>query len=251
MTAVKTLSGILGVPQAERLQANIYRKAASPTLDRLDDPERALRFIRTNLRGSYLFGRILVPSYGSSVLAALTGLPPADDKLGVLISLILEVVKGEIANSNVFDRPGECHSHYYDAREAYEAAGGNMEEVSTFERLTQQAGIHCGLELSPLWSPGSKAYAYAMIECSKNPLATFILMCANEELAPKVYRRVLASLSRLPRFDKFRHFIERHVQFDETGHGPVTLEWLDYFLAHAQVTPNVRAATDLVLRAYN
>jgi len=253
MGSSKTLQNILGMPQGVALQAAIMRKAASPSLDGLDDHERALRFIRSNLRGSYLFARFLVPSYAGAVFSSLTKFPPIDDELGPLISSIVDVVRGELTNNNVFERSGECHAHYHDALEAYEAAYGDMPqlEIDDFHRLESERGIHYALDHSSLWSPGSRAYARSLRACCRQPLATFILMSVNEELAPKIYDRVLASLSRHPRFDKFRHFIERHVQFDATGHGPVTLEWLECFISMARVGPmEVQTATELVLKAF-
>ncbi len=245
----KNLAEILRVPQGKLLEDRILQKAASPSLDNLWDPDRALRLIRSNVRGSYLFGRFLVPSYTEHVFGSLWRFPPVDDSLGPLISSIVEVVRGELLNNNVYERPGECHSHYHDALEAYREAGGDMEEINNFLSLNEKVGIRMALQTSPLWSPGSFSYAMHLIDCCRWQLQTFILMAVNEELAPRVYARILKSLSREPRFDKFRQFIERHVEFDSTGHGPVTLEWLDYFIKAANISDNqIEIASAAVLR---
>lgn len=231
--SAKSLSSILRVPEAERLQQAIAAKGASATLEGLRDPDKALRFIRSNLRGSYLFARFAVPAYAEAVFSVLSDFPPIDDAMGAMLTRILEAVKGELLNNNIFGREGECHSHYHDAREAYEAAGGEMVEVAAFEQEAARVGFMGAMATSSFWSPAAKWYANALLQVTGDPLACFILMPANEELAPRVYK---AALSRLPdegRFDKFRQFFARHVELDEGDHGPAALEWLELYIAQA------------------
>lgn len=236
----KTLFDILDVPEAVGLAASIAKKGESARLDGLSHPAEALRFIRSTLRGSYLFARLAVPSYAAAAFAVLREFPPVDDRMGAMFARILEAVKGELLNNNIYDRPGECHSHYHDAREAYAAAGGDMEEVAAFERLAAEEGFVPAIEKSSFWSPGSRSYARAMLACCDDPLALFILMPANEELTPKVYARALASLPRTPRFAKFRQFFSRHVELDEGDHGPAALDWLDLYVRHAKPSRDER-----------
>lgn len=244
----KTLSGILNIPEAEALQRAIAAKAASPTLEGLRDPAKALRFIRSNLRGSYLFARFAVPSYASAVFGALWDFPPVDDAMGVMLGRILDAVKGELMNNNIYGRDGECHSHYHDAREAYEAAGGDMDEVAAFERDALWDGIHDAARRSPFWSDGARKYAYALTGLCNFPLSLFILMPANEELAPRVYASALAHLPEEGRFAKFRQFFSRHVELDEGDHGPAALDWLEMYLRLAEPPlADVRASTSAVL----
>lgn len=229
----KSLYDILGVPSALKLQEAVAAKGASPTLDGLRDPEKALRFIRSNLRGSYLFARFAVPSYAAAAFSVLPEFPPVDDAMGTMLDRILEAVKGELMNNNIFGRAGERHSHYYDAREAYEAAGGDMAEVAAFERDAAKLGFGRAASESPFWSPKSLAYAQALLRCCDDPIALFVLMPANEELAPRVYSAALARLPAEGRFDKFRQFFSRHVELDQGDHGPAALDWLEMYVRRA------------------
>jgi hypothetical protein len=245
----KTLSEILRVPEAERLQQAIVAKGASATLEGLRDPDKALRFIRSNLRGSYLFARFAVPAYAEAMFAVLPDFPPVDDAMGAMLTRILDAVKGELLNNNIFGRTGECHSHYHDAREAYEAAGGDMAEVQAFERDAARIGFAAAMATSSFWSPAARRYADALLQVAGDPLACFILMPANEQLAPRVYKAALANLPDEGRFAKFRTFFSRHVELDEGDHGPAALEWLDLYLKEAAPgRDQIAASTRRVLR---
>ncbi len=241
---IKTLVGILGIPEAIELQALIVEKGRSAILDRLGEPDQAARFLRTNLRSAYLFARLAVPSYLAQVLQSQVLFPPVDDARGPLIVGLIEAVKGELLNNNIFGRPGECHAHYHDAFEAYEAAIGDVEAVRAFDRLEGEIGFLKAIERSAWWSVGSMRHAKRMIACCQDPLALFIMMPANEDLAPRVYARALGSLPDEPRYAKMRTFLSRHVELDEGDHGPVTLEWLDWYMKNARPSEaSVREAT--------
>jgi hypothetical protein len=231
--SAKSLYGILGVPSALKLQEALVAKGASPTLDGLRDPAKALRFIRSNLRGSYLFARFAVPSYAAAAFSVLPEFSPVDDAMGRMLDRIVEAVKGELMNNNIYGREGERHSHYHDAREAYEAAGGDMAEVAAFERDAERLGFGRAAQSSPFWSPASRKYAQALLRCCEDPVALFILMPANEELAPRVYAAALARLPGDGRFAKFRQFFSRHVELDEGDHGPAALDWLEMYVRRA------------------
>lgn len=248
--AQKSLVQILKTPEAGRLEAIIAAKGDSPVLDGLGDPEKALRFARVNLRGAYLFGRFAVPSYAAAVFASLTGFHPPDDGVGRLLARLMEAVEGELFNNNIFGRAGERHSHYHDALEAYVQASGDAAAADGMRKL-EGPSFEAAVRASPLWSPGSARYARNLQRCCKDVLTLFILMPANEELAPKVYARVLASLSSEGRFDGLRRFLERHVALDEGDHGPVTLEWLELYLRKARPSPaRLKEATESVIALF-
>lgn len=248
----KTLARILNTTEAAKLQEIIVAKGNSPVLDELDDPEKATRFARVNLRGSYLFARFAVPAFASSVFGSLVRFPPVDDTLGKLVLHLTQAVMGEICNNLIFLRPDECHSHYYDALEAYQAAGGDMAAVTIFTEMVPRFGLDKAMAMSGMWSPGSRRYASNLLECCQDPLAMFILMPANEELAPRVYARALDKLSREKRFDKFRQFLDRHVELDESDHGPITLEWLETYIEKAGPKPAaIKTATEKVLAYFS
>ncbi len=247
----KTLFGILNVPEAAALQETIRIKGDSPSLDGLDDPAKAMRFLRTSLCGSYLFARFAVPSYAAAVFSSLTDLHPADDEVGSMLSRLTEAVRGELFNNNIFGRAGECHAHHNDMREAYEAAGGDLSPWRSSLDLQRTNDLEAAMEQCPLWTPGSMRYARNLMACCKDPLALFIMMPANEELAPRVYARSLASLPRGGRFDKFRRFLETHVALDEGDHGPAFLDWLEMYLKKKDIAlVRVRESTQKVLTLF-
>lgn len=247
-TERKTLSDVLGSIEGVQLEAAVAAKGANPYLDRLGEPDAALRFLRAGVRSSYLFARYAVPSYAAHVFASLRDFPPVDDETGLLLGKIMEAVQGELFTDNIFGRPGERHSHHRDMLEAYAAAGGDMAEVEEFFRNDRAIGFFPAIRRSSLWSEGSIRYARRLLACREDRLATFILMPANEELAPTVYARALTSLCPEERFDKFRTFLERHVSLDNDDHGPAVLDWLDLYLRKAQPsTADVRIAAQKAL----
>jgi hypothetical protein len=242
-TQRKTLSGVLGIIEGRQLEQAVAAKGASPYLDRLGDPDAAMRFLRAGVRSSYLFARYAVPSYAACAFASLRDFPPVDDETGLLLAKIMEMVQGELFTDNIFGRAGECHSHHRDLLEAYAAAGGDMAEVEEFFRNDGTLGFFAAIRKSSLWSDGSIQYARNLLACREDALASFILMPANEELAPRVYERAFASLCREERFDKFRTFLERHVSLDTDEHGPAALDWLDLYLRKKQPsTSDLRTA---------
>jgi hypothetical protein len=178
--------------------------------------------------------------------------PPIDNELGKLVKLVTESVLGEICNNLIFLRPDDCHSHYHDALEAYLNAGGDYDEVTDFTEMVLSIGFDKAVKRSPLWSAGSIRYAQALFTCCMDPLAMFILMPANEALAPAVYTRALASLTREPRFGMFRLFLERHVELDRSSHGPIALEWLETYLNMARPELSlVASATEKVITYFS
>ena len=137
----RTLSQILNNPYGYDLQRLITGKKDHPSLRLLGDPAKAMRFMTTNLRGSYFFARYIAPLYGAGVLASLTELPPIGEELGEIVRTILSVIEGELCNNNIFDRSSECHSHFRDALEAYAAADGDMMGIQEFFDLVDANGV--------------------------------------------------------------------------------------------------------------
>lgn len=245
----KTLASVLKTIEGSQIHKAVLAKGESPFLDTLDNPEHAMKFLRTSLCGSRLFAQHAVPAFAAAVFGSLRDFPPVDDTMGPVIERIVETVRGEVYNNNIFQRQGECHAHYHDMLEAYAAAGGDMDEVAEFARIERSYGFFQAVKQSPLWSNNAERYAIAMYRCCEDPLAMFILMPANEEMAPRVYERALKSLCREPRFDKFRTFLERHVAIDTDDHGPVVLDWLDLYLRRKRLEVfEVRKSAQRALR---
>ena len=248
----KTLVTILKDPAAVTLQEVIVAKGEASLLNELGDPVKAMSFLRTTLRGSYLFGRYAVPAYAAAVYESLTKFHPVDDEVGPLLEKISEAVRGELFNNNVFGRPGECHSHFHDALQSYADAGGEMAPVKEFLKLTPRSDVEAAMRHCKLWSPGSIRFAQMMMSCCEDPLTLFILMPANEEITPRIYKRTLATLCKEKRFDTFRHFLKRHDDLDEDEHGPVVLDWLDLYIKRAApCAAHIRTATGKVLALFS
>lgn len=234
-----TLTQVLNNTAAYELEHVIAQKQTSPVLESLCDPEKAMRFLRTNLCASYLFEKYSMPTYASKVFYSLTQMRPADDTLGKILSGIAGMIQGELFNNNVYQRPGECHSHYYDMLEAYTSAGGSIEEMNTFTNLEKRVGFLEATKQSSLWTAGSKTYARTVFECYEDTLALFILLPVTEQITPSVYPRALKYLSADSRFDKFRIFLQRHVELDNDEHGPSTLQWLNAYIQEMQPSADV------------
>ncbi len=247
----KTLGQILRVPEALALEEAIRARGDNPFLDELHDREKAMYFLRSSLCGSYLFARFTVPSYVAAVFSSLTEFHPADDEVGTILLRLMEAVSGELFNNNIFQRPGECHAHYNDMREAYEAAGGDPGPWQIFLERERVLGLEVAMAECPIWTENSVRYARHVLACRDDPLALFILLPANEEFAPRLYARSLASLQSGGPFDKLRRFLEAHVALDQDDHGPAFLDWLDVYLRRTAIPPErVADATSKVLRLF-
>ena len=254
MDVEKRFVEVLGVPAAGRLIEVIKTRSTHPKLDALGDPERAMRFMQSNLCGSYVFARLVVPAYAGHVFASLSDWHPADNAVGLVLQEITEVVRGELFNNNIFGRAGECHSHFHDAYEAFEAAADAelLAQWKLFADLAEDHALFSLISRSGFWSQSARLFARNAITVSKNPLTVFILMTANEMLTPKLYARAAASLCRESRFDKFRQFLETHVDLDGDDHGPVTLDWLEMYLSRdREALKSVEWATECVVKIFS
>lgn len=238
-------------PDVVHLDKIVAAKIASPRLAQLSDPQRAQAFLTTNLCGSYLFSRYIVPSFGVAVLSSLKYLPPLDDTNGPLIKRLLGSIEGEICNNNVFQRPGACHAHYRDVREAYTTAGNALDDVERFETAVETHGIEIAMRNSVLWSPGARRYAEMTLNICEDPLKLFFHLAMTEIMTPPIYRRALEHLPRIDEFRLFRTFLERHVALDEGEHGPAAFEWLAVALKLKPVTERrLQNALSAILRLH-
>lgn len=247
-----SLYDVLGIPEAKQLDEALASKGKSPVLLNLGLPENTERFMRASLRGSYLFGREVVPSYAAHVFASLRTQTPPGEEIGHVIRGITGMCIGELCTNNVYRRPGECHSHFHDMLEAYKEAGCNVDEFQTFLTAAAGRGTLSGIqENSELWSTGSKKYAEKLLAVCADPLASFILMPCNEILTTIIYPVAIAHMTNESRFDKFRHFLEVHVELDGDDHGCVALEWLALYKEKAKVSQEELAtATKKVLALF-
>ena len=231
MNTKLTLPSVLKCPEANRLEMALVNKAGSPKLRALDTPENTLAFMKACLRGSYLFGRHLVPSYTSHAFAWLTGRHPTNNDVGRTLRRMFELCIGELCTNNIYNRPNECHAHFHDLQEACIDAGLEMDGFDYFFDMATGTGTMEAIERCPsVWSPGSARYAGQLLICCDDPLATFIVMVCNELLTTIIYPVALEHLCKEERFNKFRRFLEVHVQLDGDDHGYAALEWLELYL---------------------
>ena len=224
------LAKILGTRNAQELERVIEEGWQTPVIKRLQEPEIALKVMSTGVRSSYLFVKHIIPLYAAHVFQTLSTLAPVDDKLGPILAGITGAVQGELYNNNIYGRPKECHSHYLDMVEAFEYAGGDVSSVCEFEKASN--GITEEAQGRKIWTKEPTAYAHHdTIVLLKNPLSTFILVPAIEEMTPRLFESISRNLSPEARFDKYRQFLDRHVEIDRSEHSSVTTDWLEYFLS--------------------
>lgn len=225
---------------AVQLSDYIRNKQYNKTIQDLSTDRNAFSFFRKTLRGSYLFARIVIPSFGAHVFKTLTRMPPLDDEMGKNVATIMDVIREEICNSNIYERDGECHSHFLDLLEAYKSADGEMTELEAFFDLDKKlSNLSEAIELSSFWTQGSKDYASELIECCRDPLVLFMIIPVTELMVPVIFKKALETLSPDPRFDKFRKFLNKHIALDGDDHGPAVLNWLDTYIKRTNKHPNV------------
>lgn len=231
-----TLLRLLKSDEAKRLEAALASKGESPVLTGLGTPENTMRFMRACMRGSYLFGRHVVPTYVAHAFSTLTNYAPANDTIGQALRGLVDMCVGELSTNNIYNRRGECHAHFNDLREAYAEAGCDTEEFTAFMDKAEQYGTQVAIVKSPgLWSDKSSQFAFDLLECCADPLASFILMPCNEMLTTIIYPVAIKHLCAEARFAKFRRFLEVHIELDGNDHGIVALEWLDLYLKETKV----------------
>lgn len=247
-----SLYEVLQVEEARKLDQVLASKKDSPIILGLEPADNTLRFMRACLRGSYLFGREVVPNYLANVFQSLSNHAPADDQTGRMLKGLTEMCIGELSTNNIYGRPGESHSHFHDLREAFTEAGGNVEEFQKFMDAAEAHGTLAAIkECSTLWSAGSQKYAEKLMACCRDPLASFILMPCNEILSTVIYPVAIEHMSEDARFDKFRRFLDVHVQLDGDNHGCVALEWLAHHVKKENVSQEaIVAATKKVMALY-
>lgn len=247
-----SLYEVLQIEEARQLDAVLASKGESQILLKLGSADNTMRFMRACLRGSYLFGREVVPNYLANVFKSLTQHAPAGDDAGPILRGLTEMCIGEISTNNIYGRAGESHAHFHDLYEAYKEAGGNVEEFKKFLDLADDRGTLAAIKESPgLWSEGAKKYAEKLLSVCADPLASSILMPCNEILSTVIYPVALTHMSNEARFAKFRQFLDVHVQLDGDNHGCVALEWLAHHIGGAKISAeDLAVATKKVLALY-
>lgn len=231
-------SDILKTSNALELDLLVEDAQQAPILARLCEPEIALKVMRSGLWASLLFTQQTIPSYAMHVFQTLTILPPVDDELGPILAGVAGVLKGELYTNNIYGNAKECHSHYQDLVAAYLAAGGSINDVEEVARRSQD-----------IYNDKRSEYGKRLLQLLKNPLATFILVPAIEKSTPKFFETVAQNLSRESRFDKYRQFVEKHIELDREEHSSVTMDWLAYICSKKQPTsgPEATRAIDQVI----
>jgi hypothetical protein len=231
-------SDILHTSNALELDLLVEDDKQAVILTRMSEPEIALKIMRSGLWASWLFTQQTIPAYASHVFKTLTTLPPVDDELGCILAGVAGVLKGELYTNNIYGNAKECHCHYQDLVAAYLSAGGKTEDVEEVLRRSQNiAGDRRG------------DYGKKLLTLLQSPLATFILVPAIEKSTPKFFETVAHNLCRDSRFDKYRQFVEKHIELDRGEHSSVTMDWLAYICSKKCPTsgPEVTQALDQVI----
>lgn len=203
--------------KAKELDTLLEDENQPTILTKLNEPETVLKVMRSGLWYSYLFNRFTIPMFASHVFQSLIYFPPVNDENGPLLAGVAGAIKGELFNNNIYGG-NRCHSHYIDMAEAYNTASGDIEYLKELPEKIEAADK----------KTIRGAYAVDLIELLKNPIATFILVPAIEKGTPKFFETVSKNLSKESRFDKYRQFVDRHIELDRGEHSSVTMDWLAY-----------------------
>ena len=208
-------------PEATEIERLMGNWANVPLLSAVGDEEAARKLAEITLVHTNLFGILTLPSYAAHMFWAHRKFPPTNDEQGRLMKSNLEVVAGELCTNNIFQRDGESHSHYFDMQEAYFALRGDPCPTGT---LT--------------WSDSMFDYEKYLRRTTEDPLATFMISLVSEETIGESYKTILANLSPDQKYNAWRTFMKRHIELDEAEHGPITTEWLNYYIESARPSSN-------------
>lgn len=248
---IMKLYDVLKIDEAKKLDLALESKGLSPILYNLGDPEVALTFMKACLRGSYLFGRHVVPTYVSHAFTSLTRRSPVKDDVGKTLKKLVDMCVGELCTNNIYEREGECHSHFNDLYEAYAFAGGDLKEFDSFMGLAEDHRYHRHAEGTlaaihkshAVWGTRSAQFATKLLDLCDDPFASFIIMPCNETLTTVIYPVAIKHLSREDRFSKFKKFLEVHIDLDGNDHGYIAIEWLESYLALTNPAKEIKVAT--------
>jgi len=226
---------ILNVTNATALDNLVEDTSQAEILSRMGDPNVALKVMCSGLWYSYMFNQYTIPTFAFHVFKSLTSLPPVNDELGGLLAGVMVAIKGELFNNNIFGNAKECHSHYLDMLDAYLSAGGDSD---TDKQITRQEST----------KESSKQYSHHLKKLLSDPLSTFILIPAIDKNTPQFFETVVKHLCKEQRFDKYRQFVNRHIELDRGEHSSVTMGWLTYIMkCQPPATPDIIKAVDNVI----
>lgn len=215
----------------ETIKQDCKKWETLPLFQQEDKEEIAQRYIRTYLCHSYLLNRFIFPSLGWHLFDHLLRNPPLNDVKGPIVKHAMHTLIGELCNNNVYQRSGECHSHFQDYAEAYIAAGGNKEELDQFTALEDEHGFDEAMKRSPLWSKTMQDYVLDLLVSLQDTNTSFLINFALEECLHKQFKVILALLPPADsKYDKLRIFFSRHIEFDEGEHVPAMQSFVSTFM---------------------
>lgn len=193
-------------PAGQLLDSFLENEKPSPILEKIGEAKTALHLMRSGLWFSKMFNRYAVPAYGVHIFKTVSLFESVNDELGTLLAGVSGIIKGELFNNNIYGNPRECHSHYEDMLVAYLEAGGKLQDQDLVR----------------------PEYETALETVLANPLATFIFIAANEKWTPPFFEAVSKNLCQEARFDKYRQFVNRHIELDRGEHSSTAMKWLSF-----------------------
>lgn len=230
------------------IEIQIKKWINTPLFFESNNPLIAEHLIQVSIFHTYLFGRYTLPSYMGHICMSLRDIPPIHGNLGNIIRECTELFKGEICTNNIFyESNKDMHAHFYDMLECHEDAGISLEPLLNFIQEEHRKGFKVALTESSYWPKEMKSYAHTIMECSKEPLTTFLLAVISEQGIPEGYKNILDNICPEKRFEKFKTFMRKHIEHDEGEHSPTTYRWLSYYIENFDISSKLEIAIENTL----
>ncbi len=230
LSSVGVHSALLNHSRLEELESTMTEWVNSPIFYECHDRKLAFKLLTISLAHTYIFGRFTLTSYAAQIYLSLRQLNPLDDQLGEILKINSSVFQGELFTNNVYNKPGDCHAHYYDMKMAYEKVAGDINAIKLFEHNAIEYGVNHAFSSSSLWNENMTVYANYVEEITNHALPVFLVVLISEKAIWEGYNIILDQLNEHESFDLFRVFMRRHIELDNDEHGPSTVLWFNYYL---------------------
>ena len=153
--------------------------------------------------------------------------PPKNPRFANFINqLVLE----EESDYVLTNSSGSTHaSHFESYLQAMTEVGANIQPITEFIAIVDDAGLEAALKLSNIPAPAKKfiSFTFDIIECNKPHLLTAALAYGREDLVPQLFRCLEDGLQISPNTaPNLFAYLERHIQLDGEEHGPLAIQLL-------------------------
>lgn len=156
-------------------------------------------------------------------------IPWIPKKNGKLVRFINEITLDEESD---FDNEGVVKSHFEMYLDAMKAAGASTNQVEVFLRKVESAlPLEMALESVNATSYVSDFvnFTFSIVNTKEAHKIAAAFTFGREDVIPDMFLSIISNASKEEnmRFDKFRYYLQRHIELDGDDHGPLALQMIE------------------------